>query len=121
MKKKSNIVSEIVIPKGYEIDEILDTDEDDFGDEQPRLFAQSDDMRAGGGWIRSAFYGGRIASAMTIGLAVKGVKGISHTVRKHSNKSNSGNDSGNAISGDVSDQYTESSSDGGSEEGGKGS
>ena len=35
MKKKSNVVPEIVIPKGYEIDEILDTDEDDFGDEQP--------------------------------------------------------------------------------------
>ena len=29
--------AEIVIPKGYEIDEILDTDEDDFGDEQPIL------------------------------------------------------------------------------------
>ncbi len=36
MKKKNNTVPEIVIPKGYEIDEILDTDEDDF-DEQPIL------------------------------------------------------------------------------------
>ena len=35
MKKKSNEVPEIVIPKGYEIDEIVDTDESDFGDEQP--------------------------------------------------------------------------------------
>lgn len=37
MKKKNNIVLEIIIPKGYEIDEILDTDEDDFGEEQPIL------------------------------------------------------------------------------------
>ena len=37
MEKKINYVPEIVIPKGYEIDEILDTDEDDFGDEQPIL------------------------------------------------------------------------------------
>lgn len=37
MKKKNNDIPEIVIPKGYEIDEILDTDEDDFGDEQPIL------------------------------------------------------------------------------------
>ncbi len=35
--KKERAVPEIVIPKGYEIDEILDTDEDDFGDEQPIL------------------------------------------------------------------------------------
>lgn len=37
MKKKNNHVPEIVIPKGYDIDEIVDTDEDDFGDEQPIL------------------------------------------------------------------------------------
>ena len=37
MKKKNKIVSEIVIPKGYGIYEILDTDEDDFGSEQPIL------------------------------------------------------------------------------------
>ncbi|MBD5131764.1 MAG: hypothetical protein HDT28_04125 [Clostridiales bacterium] len=37
MKKNSSIVPEVVIPKGYEIDDILDTDEDDFGDEQPIL------------------------------------------------------------------------------------
>ena len=37
LEKKNNYVPEIVIPKGYEIDEILDTDEDDFGDEQPIL------------------------------------------------------------------------------------
>lgn len=36
MKKKSRVVPEVVIPKGYEIDEIMDTDGDDF-DEQPIL------------------------------------------------------------------------------------
>lgn len=36
MEKKNNYVPEIVIPKGYEIDEILDMDEDG-GDEQPIL------------------------------------------------------------------------------------
>ena len=36
MKKKNNIIPEIVIPKGYEIDEILDMS-DDFGDEKPNL------------------------------------------------------------------------------------
>ena len=37
MKKKNSGVPEIIIPKGYEIDEILDMDEDDFGDEQQSL------------------------------------------------------------------------------------
>ena len=35
MKKKSNEVPEIVIPKGYEIAEIVDLDEDMLGDEVP--------------------------------------------------------------------------------------
>ena len=84
-----------------------------------RLFGQADDMRAGGGWLRSAFYGGRIASAMTVGLAVKGIKGISHAVRRRSNKSHNSGDS--SSSDDSSDQYTESAPDGGSEEGGESS
>lgn len=37
MKKKTDVVPEIVIPKDYEIDEILDMDEGYFGDEQPIL------------------------------------------------------------------------------------
>lgn len=36
MKKKTNVVPEVVIPKGYEISEILDMS-DDFGDEEPIL------------------------------------------------------------------------------------
>lgn len=34
MKNKMQTVPEIVVPKGYEIDEILDMS-DDFGDEEP--------------------------------------------------------------------------------------
>lgn len=37
MKKKSSVVPEIVIPKGYDIEDVVDTAEDDFGDEQPIL------------------------------------------------------------------------------------
>ena len=43
-----------------------------------RLFGQADDLHAGGGFLRSAFYGGRIASAMTIGAATKLMRGVSH-------------------------------------------
>lgn len=95
-----------------------------------RLFGQADDMRAGGGWLRSAFYGGRIASALTLGLAVKGVRGIGHAVRRRSSRSHNSGDSGSSggsAADDTSDQYTESGSgkaaDGGSEtsEGGESS
>lgn len=73
-----------------------------------RLFGQADDMHAGGGWLRSAYYGGRVVGGMTVGLAVKGVKGIAHAVHHHNDKkSNSGSsDSGK----DESDKYTESGS-----------
>lgn len=37
MKKRNDEISEIIIPKGYEINEFLDMDEDNFGDEQPIL------------------------------------------------------------------------------------
>lgn len=96
-----------------------------------RLFGQADDMRAGGGWLRSAFYGGRIASGLTIGLAAKGIKGISHAVKRRSNKSHNSGDSGSSDSssgGDEGDKYTdgggtESAPDGGTEtsEGGESS
>ena len=77
-----------------------------------RLFGQGDDMRAGGGWLRSAFYGGRIASAMTVGLAAKGIKAIAS--RKKGDGGN-GNSSGSGDSGDSSDdagdKYTEDSAE----------
>lgn len=75
-----------------------------------RLFGTADDMHAGGGWLRSAYYGGRVASAMTIGLAVKGVKGIGHAIHNHRNKnSNNSSDCGSS-SDDDEDKYTESGS-----------
>lgn len=77
-----------------------------------RLFGQADDMHAGGGFLRSAFYGGRIVSGMTIGLAAKGIKGITHIVRHNKSSNNSGGSSGSSESGngstDSSDKYTES-------------
>ncbi len=65
-----------------------------------RLFGTADDMHASGGWLRSAYYGGRVVGGLTVGLAFKGIKGIAHAVRrnKHSN-----NDSGSSGSGDSSD------------------
>ncbi len=84
-----------------------------------RLFGQADDMHAGGGFLRSAFYGGRIIGGMTVGLAAKGIKGIAHVVHHNKNSNNSGNSNDNSSSSDDSgDKYTESgsgSSDGGTE------
>lgn len=78
-----------------------------------RLFGQADDMHAGGHFLHSAFYGGRIISGMTIGLAAKGIRGIVHAAR-HSKDSNDNGNSGSSSSGsgstDSSDKYTESGS-----------
>lgn len=76
-----------------------------------RLFGQADDMRAGGGWLRSAFYGGRIAGAMTVGLAVRGVKGISHAVRRRRNRSSDGD--GSESSDTDGDRYSDGGEDAG--------
>ncbi len=88
-----------------------------------RLFGTADDMHAGGGWLRSAYYGGRVAGAMTIGLAWKGVKsgvrGISHAVRRNKHSDNgsgsSSNGSGLESSEESEDKYTEGN--GGTSEG----
>ena len=78
-----------------------------------RLFGQGDDMRAGGGWLRSAFYGGRFASAMTVGLAAKGIKAIAS--RKKGDGGNGNDSGGSGDSGDGSDdagdKYTEDSAE----------
>lgn len=76
-----------------------------------RLFGTADDMHAGGGWLRSAYYGGRMVGAMTFGLAVKGIKGITTIAKKR--KENKDSDS----SGD-DERYSEESDDGESSEGG---
>ena len=82
-----------------------------------RLFGTADDMHAGGGWLRSAYYGGRMVSAMTVGLALKGIKGIAHAVRhsrdsvkKDSKSSESTNSSNSTKSGD--EKYTDNGSGG---------
>ena len=75
-----------------------------------RLFGQADDMRAGGGWLRSAFYGGRIASAMTVGLAAKGIKAIASRKKGDSSNGNGSGDSGDG-SDDSGDKYTEDSAE----------
>lgn len=65
-----------------------------------RLFGTADDMHAGGGFLRSAFYGGRFASALTIGAAAKVLHGGVHVGKKivsHKGKK----------SDDKSDKYSE--------------
>lgn len=90
-----------------------------------RLFGTADDMHAGGSWLRSAYYGGRMVGAMTIGLAVKGVKGIAHVVshRVHRNRggSSDGGDSSGSTDNGGDEKYTDdggaatSATEGGSE------
>ena len=46
MKNKKNVIPEIIIPKGYEINEFLEMDEDDFGDEQPILTEEVKDRKS---------------------------------------------------------------------------
>ena len=70
-----------------------------------RLFGQADDLHAGGGFLRSAFYGGRIASAMTIGTATKLFRGISHLTHHSKGKGNNNNE-------ENSEKYSEDSSSG---------
>lgn len=75
-----------------------------------RLFGQADDMHAGGNFLRSAFYGGRIIGGMTVGLAAKGVKAIGKAIthKKHTYE-NSSNGSGE--SADDGDKYSDSGSE----------
>lgn len=80
-----------------------------------RLFGTADDMHAGGGWLRSAYYGGRMLGAMTFGLAWKGIKGIAHISKK---KRDSGNSGEGEDSTDGDEKYTEESDGGESTEGG---
>ena len=88
-----------------------------------KLFGAADDLHAGGGWLRSAYYGGRVIGGMTVGLAVKGIRGIRHIVRnnKHSNNDGGSSDSGSSDSADNSgderyvDDGTTNTADGGEE------
>lgn len=87
-----------------------------------RLFGTADDMHAGGSWLRSAYYGGRMVGAMTVGLAVKGIKGIAHAVshRTHRNRggSSDGGDSSGSTDNGGDEKYTDSGSATSAAEGG---
>lgn len=91
-----------------------------------RLFGTADDMHAGGSWLRSAYYGGRVVGGLTIGLAAKGIKGIYHAVKNNKHSNNSGGSGDSLDGGDSSDsggdeKYTDdggadtSATEGGSE------
>ena len=71
-----------------------------------RLFGQADDLHAGGGFLRSAFYGGRIASALTIGAATKLIRGVSHMVHHHGKGKDNSKKTGERGS-DGSEKYSE--------------
>ena len=78
-----------------------------------RLFGQADDMHAGGSFLHSAFYGGRIAGALTFGLAGKLIKaGMESKKKKAKERERNNNDE------DDSDKFSEEkggdSSEGGS-------
>lgn len=86
-----------------------------------RLFGQADDMHAGGNFLHSAFYGGRIAGALTIGAAtklIKGgvglVKGISGKAKASKNKKSEDDDS-DKYSEDGGGESSETTTEGGSE------
>ena len=69
-----------------------------------RLFGTADDMHAGGGWMRSVYYGGRAIGGMT----VRAIAGIFRAARRHDNQNNGGGgNSGNEVS------YTNDSDSGG--------
>ena len=73
-----------------------------------RLFGQADDMHAGGSFLRSAFYGGRIAGALTIGTATKIIHGAMHLGKGKKDKKESSES-------DDTERYSEEDSGGGSE------
>lgn len=88
-----------------------------------RLFGQADDLHAGGSFLRSAFYGSRFAGMLTVGAAMKVLKGTAHAGQKIlSRKSNKSDDESDKYSDDkgsgssaTEDTATEESSDTGGE------
>ena len=84
-----------------------------------RLFGQADDMHAGGNFLYSAFYGGRIAGALTFGAAFKLIRGGIGAGRSMSNRRKKEKEKNeDESSEDDSDKYSEEkggdSSEGGS-------
>ena len=88
-----------------------------------RLFGTADDMHAGGSFLHSAFYGGRIAGAMTFGAAFKLIrgathigKGISGKVKAAKEKKNDDSDKFSEDKDTSSSETSEGQSDGGGSE-----
>lgn len=75
-----------------------------------RLFGTADDMHAGGSWLRSAYYGGKVIGGLTIGLAAKGIKGIAKLLGHKSN------DDKNADGSSKISDNADSAADGGDEQ-----
>lgn len=82
-----------------------------------RLFGSADDMHAGGGFLRGAFYGSRFAGMMSLGVAAKMLKGTVGIGKKiiHRKGKGGSSDAGSAGgtsdgSGDGSEKYSENSS-----------
>ena len=81
-------------------------------------------MHAGGSFLHSAFYGGRIAGAMTFGAAFKLIRGATHVGKGISgkikaSKDKKGNDESDKFSEDKGSQSSDTSgeqSDGGGSE-----
>lgn len=71
-----------------------------------RLFGQADDMHAGGSFLRSAFYGGRMVSALTIGAATKMIRGAIHIAKSRKAKQ---------VDENGEEKFSEEESGGGSE------
>ncbi len=81
-----------------------------------RLFGTADDMHAGGSFLHSAFYGGRIAGAMTFGAAFKLIRGATHIGKGISGKIKASKDKkGN----DESDKFSEDKDSGSSDTSGE--
>lgn len=73
-----------------------------------RLFGTADDMHAGGGFLRSAFYGGRVAGAMSLHAVTNLFRGTARAGKKivtHGRKSS--DSSGNSGTGGGDEKYTE--------------
>lgn len=79
-----------------------------------RLFGSADDMHAGGGFLRGAFYGSRFAGMMALHTAakvMKGTVGIGKKIVHRKSKGGSSGESGTGESGgDGSEKYSENSS-----------
>ena len=72
-----------------------------------RLFGQADDMRAGGGFFHSALHGGRAAGAMTVGMAMKMLKGGVGLGKKAFTKRGGSQGQSDSKTSETSDQYKE--------------